>query len=124
MRPLGPCWYILDGRTPVACLDVLQFAVWYERSERDSSRVVGRFEEGGVMVSTVFLGMDHGFGGGPPLLFETMIFGGESDGAQWRFSTWEEAEAHHMATCRTLRAEARQQDEAPTTNGGPQHETN
>ena len=46
---------------------------------------------GEVEVSTVFLGIDHQFGYGKPLLFETMIFGGKNDGYQTRYSTWEEA---------------------------------
>jgi hypothetical protein len=37
--------------------------------------VVAKTEVGGVWeVSTVWLGNDHGFGFGPPLIFETMVF--------------------------------------------------
>ena len=53
-------------------------------------------EYGGIDVSTVFLGIDHSFmEGGPPLLFETMIFGGERDGEQMRYATKSEAIAGH-----------------------------
>lgn len=45
-----------------------------------------------VEISTVFLGVDYSFGYGNPLVFETMIFGGEHDTMGWRYSTWEEAE--------------------------------
>jgi hypothetical protein len=49
-----------------------------------------------IEVSTVMLGTDHGFGmGGPPILFETMIFGGEHDEYQERYSTRAEAESGH-----------------------------
>lgn len=49
-------------------------------------------------VSTVYLGMDHSFGYGPPLIFETMIFGsGPLDGEQWRYTTRDEALAGHAA---------------------------
>ena len=50
-----------------------------------------------MLVSTFFLGLDHAFGGGPPLLFETMIFGmpERSEEYQERCSTWEQAEAMH-----------------------------
>jgi hypothetical protein len=48
-----------------------------------------------VRVSTVFLGLDHSFGTGPPLLFETMVFGGPMDQEQGRCTTWEEAESLH-----------------------------
>ncbi len=50
---------------------------------------------GETRISTVFLGIDHAFGGGEPLLFETMVFGGELDQSQERYSTWDEAEARH-----------------------------
>lgn len=40
-----------------------------------------------VRVSTVFLGLDHQFGDGPPLLFETMVFGSLFNEWQWRSST-------------------------------------
>jgi hypothetical protein len=57
---------------------------------------VAQDQIGVARVSTVFMGIDHNFTrGGPPLLFETMIFGGPEDGFQARYSTWDEAEAGH-----------------------------
>ena len=54
--------------------------------------------------STVFLGLDHRFiDDGPPLLFETMIFGGDGDKDQWRCSTWEQAEAQHRRAVELVR---------------------
>jgi hypothetical protein len=61
-----------------------------------------------VRVSTVFLSLDHAFHvgteKGPPLLFETMVFG-LPDGAEYqdRYSTWEEAEAGHREVVRKLK---------------------
>lgn len=48
-----------------------------------------------VHVSTVWLGLNHQYGAGPPLIFETMIFGGQHD--QWcmRYSTEAEAKEGH-----------------------------
>lgn len=47
-------------------------------------------------VSTVFLQLDHNWDpDGKPILFETMIFGGEYDQEMWRYPTWEEAKAGH-----------------------------
>jgi hypothetical protein len=64
----------------------------------DPSCIVAKTDIGDIHVSTVFLGIDHNFSDdGPPLLFETMIFGGEHDRHQTRCSTWEEAEAMHKA---------------------------
>jgi hypothetical protein len=53
----------------------------------------------GVYVSTVWLGIDHNFGHGKPLIFESMVFPawrrGEYD--QLRYHTEEEAlEGHNM----------------------------
>lgn len=52
------------------------------------------FEVNGITieVSTVFLGIQ--IGSRPPK-FETMIFGGIRDNSQWKYSTYEEAMAHH-----------------------------
>lgn len=60
-----------------------------------ADRHVAQEHVGGVRVSTVFLGFDHNIFGDIPLLFETMIFGGEHDGYQERCSTWTEAEKMH-----------------------------
>lgn len=51
---------------------------------------------GDVTISTVFLSLDHATEG-PPLLFETMIFGGPLDEFQWRHSTWDAAAVGHAA---------------------------
>jgi hypothetical protein len=50
----------------------------------------------GVVVSTVLLGIDHSFGEAVPILFETMIFGGDHDDYQRRYHTRAEAEAGHQ----------------------------
>ena len=41
---------------------------------------------------------------GPPLLFETMIFGGPHDGYQERYTFWDEAEAGHAKALGMVRA--------------------
>lgn len=86
--------YKLDeNRTPVPCT----FEEWGAMFE-SPDRIVKQDEFPGtnIRVSTVFLGLDHRFGDpGPPLLFETMIFGGEHDQWQERCSTWKEAEGRH-----------------------------
>ena len=88
--------YILDGHTPVRCDDIMAWTQWFEQG--DDVRRVGLDEnDGGVRVSTVFLGLDHGFGRGEPVLFETMVFGGSHDGDQKRYATWDEAVAGHHA---------------------------
>ncbi len=83
--------YILDGKeTKLATL--MEWATWYETADRAVAKTT---INGEVRVSTVFLGLDHSFGNGPPLLFETMIFGGKHDQYQERFETWDQAETGH-----------------------------
>jgi len=53
----------------------------------------------GYWVSTVWLGLDHSFGSGPPLIFETMVRNtavGEWEDFQERYSTENEAIIGHM----------------------------
>ena len=67
--------YILDGKTPLSC-DLMN----------DNRRVAHDVKDG-ISVSTVFLSLDYQWGEGPPLIFETMIFGGEHNDWQNRCST-------------------------------------
>lgn len=72
--------YILDGREPKLCKDVIEWARWYEKNNRH----VADDTVNDVRVSTVFLGLDHNFlSGGPP------------DEDTIRYSTWDEAEKGH-----------------------------
>jgi hypothetical protein len=83
--------YKLVGHKAVEVEDLLEWAKSFESSDR----VVAKTKKDMVEISTVFLGLDHSFGQGPPLLFESMVFGGEDDGEMVRYSTWEEAETGH-----------------------------
>ncbi len=67
--------YILHGKTAIPCDNLFAWAQWFEAADR----LVAKTEVGDVRISTVFLGLDHNFGEGDPLLFETMIFGGSHD---------------------------------------------
>lgn len=58
----------------------------------------------GARVSTVWLGIDHAWGDGPPIIFETMVFGGELDGEIWRYSTEDQAARGHQLVCAEVRA--------------------
>lgn len=84
--------YILDeNRSPVPCEDLIEWAQWFETADR----TVSKDKIGDVKISTVFLGLNHRFGPGSPLLFETMIFGGPHDGHGSRCTFWEDAERQH-----------------------------
>jgi hypothetical protein len=89
--------YILDDNgNAVVEPDSARFAEWFERSE---NRLLWRDElPNGVSVSTVFLGIDHNLSGrGPPVLWETMIFGGPHDEYQERYTSSADAFKGHNA---------------------------
>jgi len=92
-------YYILEGHTAVLATDLITWAKWFETGDR----TVAKTKIGDSDVSTVFLGLDHNYGDGRPLLFETMIFGGKSNGFQERYSTWEEAEKGHIEVVNKLK---------------------
>ena len=104
-RGLHDNLYKLDGKTPVPCADYLEWAQWYERADRR----VAKSRVGPIEISTIFLGLDHGWGGRRQL-FETMAFGDKDTLIQLgskkqlirraldfhqRYATWEEAEEGH-----------------------------
>jgi hypothetical protein len=92
--------YILVDRKPMRCHSLKQWAEWHADSD---DRQVGLAVIGQAQVSTVFLGIDQAFRGRPPMLFETMVFGGPVDKEQLRCSTWEQAETQHESVCARLR---------------------
>jgi hypothetical protein len=60
-------------------------------------------EVGESRVSTVWLGMDHGHDGGLPVIFESMIFGGEHDEFCQRYTAETEAFAGHKRVVEALK---------------------
>jgi hypothetical protein len=100
-------YYVLDeAGEPVPEPDVLRWSQWFEAA--GELRRVAQTQIGNARVSTVFLGIDHGWAawGGRqevvPLLFETMIFGGLHDQWQWRHHTRTEARIKHDQICGAL----------------------
>jgi hypothetical protein len=102
--------YRLEGTTPVLEPDLMAWARWYETAN-DERRVAEAIfgppgAEESIRVSTVFLGIDHQWGNGPPMLFETMVFadGSEMDLECERYATWDEAMAGHLAMVERVKA--------------------
>ena len=86
--------YSLDEQEDEASL--IQWAQWLE----GDNRRVARVQYFDVTISTVFLGLDHGFSNGNPILFETLVSGGEiMDEYMDRYSTWDEAVEGHKRIC-------------------------
>lgn len=98
--------YILLGHDPIPCSNLAQWAASFgDHASRIVAKTAVACDTGEVVeVSTVFLGLDHNYMGvGEPILFETMTFGGLLNGWQWRYCTWEEAEAGHAEVLQIVR---------------------
>jgi hypothetical protein len=98
----------------VEVTDLHAWARWFEQastSEAEGRRVGRDFVGYGVRISTVFLGINHQWGDGPPLWFESMVFADDSghDLAQFmaRYSTWEQAEAGHAYLIAVVKGEVK-----------------
>jgi hypothetical protein len=109
MLPPTPLHYILDAQgEPVPCDDVVAWGRWFDRSQRTGERIVAQSrDEGdvgdGVLVSTVFLGLDHNFkNAGPPVLWETLVMGGALDGKMDRYTSKAAAVAGHARICQLV----------------------
>jgi hypothetical protein len=92
--------YILDDQdNPVLAKSNEEWVEW-SRQNWKRRLVALDYLPNGKRVSTVFLKIDHRFGNeGPPVLYETMVFQGESfdDLDCERYSTKEQAIAGHKA---------------------------
>lgn len=90
-------WYTLNSDHTVTKLPEGEYP------DFEQNRHVGDTYINGIRISTVFLGLDHAFyPGRGPILFETMIFGGEYHDYQNRYYTWDEANDAHTAIVRAI----------------------
>jgi len=94
--------YILDGHRAVPCPDLETWGRWMGTTDRVVARTTVREE---IEVSTVFIGLDHQFGNGSPLLFETMVFRNGDGQDMDRYSTWDEAIDGHQRMVARVQAE-------------------
>jgi hypothetical protein len=94
--------YVLDAEgNPVPEPDHLTWERWFEH---DENRVLKQDNiSGDIMVSTVFLGVDQHFRNhGPPILWETKVFGGPHDGYREKYSS----RMAHVPYCRRCHRKA------------------
>lgn len=113
-----------DDGEPVLCDDIRRWGSWFRQHDRS----IGRDEVDGVRISTVFLGIDHQFGDGPPILWETMVFGGPLDQEQDRYATRAAATRGHatmvarviaaMGRATALATEIASSSETTSSGGG------
>jgi hypothetical protein len=105
---MKPKYYILDDENRPVSVDLF---TWAEAFDNLSNRIVGWTQiTSEITVSTVFLGFDHRhLGEGPPILFETMIFGGPLDQQMWRYCSWDDAVVGHGMAVEIARKAIKQQ---------------
>lgn len=84
--------YKLIGHDTVECEDFHEWGSWYGTEPT----VVGEDTVNGVLVRTIFLGLDASLRTeGPADVFETMAYSGPKKGQVVRYATWDEALAGH-----------------------------
>lgn len=85
--------YILDEEKRPVKVGLYEWGKWIEKNDRHVAYTETELHR----ISTVFLGIDHSYGNGPPVLFETMVFeiGTDEDVETERYSSWSEADAGH-----------------------------
>lgn len=93
-RLLGrPLYYRMDGTPYLGPNPTLAWAKDFQVLDR---KVAHTELPGDRFVSTVWLGLDHSWGSGPPLIFESMVFKGDYQSlATRRYSTIAQARAGH-----------------------------
>lgn len=95
--------YVLDAADHV--VEVTNFVTWGRYMEGGNRHVAYTQITSEIEVSTVFLGIDHRtWGKGPPVLFETMIFGGPLDGSCDRYTSYDDAQTGHAMAVAKARA--------------------
>lgn len=106
-------FWILEGRDPVYIGDDYNRLLDFTGGR--PSKPIKETVVGPALVSTIFLCTDHNWRDeGPPVLFETMIFGGfpEIDLYQSRCSTYDEAEREHRYACQVVVETARRRHQS------------
>lgn len=97
----APLHYDRDGR-PLGSHE------WAALHADRGYRILAQHHAGGWLCSTVWLGIDHSFGDGPPLIFETMVFAPwdyHADRYCERYATEAQAWHGHRAAVKWMLAE-------------------
>jgi len=93
-------FYKLDENKNAIPCSLEEWANQLEEMRMNNKKHVSEEMVGNYWVSTVWLGLNHQFGFGRPLLFETMVFDHDPNSNRNeiymnRYSTWQEAEEGH-----------------------------
>lgn len=105
-------YYLLDKNNEPYEVECLVWAKWVEENRGKKHVRYTTIKKYNVEISTVFLGLDHGYPqwlGHPknykPVVFETMVFWNDShelDHYQNRYQTWKQALDGHRETVRNV----------------------
>lgn len=97
-------WILDEFGEPKKPSSFLEWARWFDVPGR--RRVAETTTRDGIWISTVFLGIDHRFGDGHPILWETMVFRDENGCENWRYTTRGAALAGHNRVVELVEAQS------------------
>ena len=116
----APRFYGLDGE-PITAEQYGQLAGDLGARRVAADRIT--YPGGVLVVSTVWLGINHNFDdGGPPLIYETMVFADEESFEEtgcWRYPTRDAAEQGHEAVVEKVTRELAGKGHTPARVPGP-----
>lgn len=89
-------WYILDENNKPIRSTIVEYGKQIEENPERKAVKQERIDD--IFISTMLLGLDHAWNSDIPVLWETMIFGGEHDQYMDRYTSYEDAlEGHQQA---------------------------
>jgi hypothetical protein len=102
MKEIEKMLYILEDGVVKRELDIIKWSEWHCSQDRriDFTRLPNARAE----VVTSFIGVDSrpAHLTGTPIVFETMVFGGEFDHRAYRYASLEDAQAGHLEVCKMI----------------------
>ena len=94
-------WYVLDENNKAIKSSVEHWTEWSQKNP--TRKVIGKTKIGDDLISTVFLGLEHGYWPDLNILWETMVFGQScNDQYQERYSSHERAVEGHERIVRAV----------------------
>ncbi len=97
-EPVGNLFYYLNDDYSVRPCTLEEWMVQFIKMKEEKTHVMASDTVNSRLISTVFLGQNHSYFGGEPILFETIIFSNgllQLDNHWDRYSSWEEAMKGH-----------------------------
>lgn len=102
-------WYITDENKKPLAVNWDTYKAWHDAIPKEVRTGIGytvkRDTVGSVCVSTVFLSSDHRYDENEPVLWETMIFGGDRNEDFVRYTSEADAIAGHNKIIKELKQE-------------------